>query len=91
MSARRPNALLGIAVILVIMAGALPEFGPTVCVDGCDDCAGCGACAPARVPVIVTQPEGRLTEPIATHETLDPVRPSRSEERDVFHVPRPIA
>ena len=88
---QRLNSLLRLAMLLVIMAGALSEFGPSVCVDGCDHCADCACCAPARVPVIVTQPEGRFTEPIAAHETLDPVRPSRSEEREVFHVPRPTA
>jgi hypothetical protein len=32
-----------------------------------------------------------FTEPVAPHESLDPVRPSRVEDRDVFHVPRPLA
>ena len=92
MCAPRRNVFLGLAVLLVIMAGALSESRTTVCVDGCADhgvsCGDCACCAPARAPVLLAQPDGEFTQSSSTHETLDPVRPSRPEERDVFHVPR---
>ena len=92
MCAPRRNVFLGLAVLLMIMAGALAEFGPIVCVDGCADhgvsCGDCACCAPARAPVVLAQPDGEFVQTSSTHETQDPVRPSRSEERDVFHVPR---
>ena len=92
MCAPRRNAFLGLAVLLMVIAGVLAEFGPIVCVDGCADhgvsCGDCACCAPARAPVLLAQPDGEFVQTSSTHETLDLVRPSRSEERDVFHVPR---
>jgi hypothetical protein len=86
------NALLGLALIFVLMAGVLSEFLPSACVDDCagqaDSCGDCACCAPARAPVLLAQPDGEFSEPVTTHETFDPVRPSRPEEHDVFHVPR---
>ena len=86
------NAFLGLAVIFVLAAGALSEFLPTACVGDCADeadlCGDCACCAPARAPVVLAQPDSAFVRTSSTHETLDPVRPSRAEERDVFHVPR---
>jgi len=86
------NALLALAVSFALTAGALADFLPTSCVDECageaDRCDDCPCCAPARAPVILEQPGGAFVSTSSTHETLDPVRPSRSEEQDVFHVPR---
>ena len=92
MSASLRNACLGFAVIFALAAGALSDFLPTTCLDDCagqaDRCGDCACCAPARAPVVLAQPDGAFLQTSSTHETLDPVRPSRFEERDVFHVPR---
>jgi len=90
------KTLLGLALILLVAAGAVPVFQPTVCTDGCDEgngaaCADCPSCAPTRAPVVLAQHESGHTETVSPHECLDPLRPSRVEDRDVFHVPRRLA
>jgi len=86
------TTLLALAVSFALAAGALSDFLPTTCLADCADeadrCGDCHCCAPARAPVLLEQPDSEFVQTISTHETLDPVRPSRSEERDVFHVPR---
>jgi hypothetical protein len=89
------NALLTLAVSFALTAGALADFLPSTCLDDCagdaDRCGDCHCCAPVRAPVLLEQPEGAFVQTSTTHETLDPLRPSRSEEREVFHVPRQSA
>jgi hypothetical protein len=86
------KVLFALAVSLALATGALSDFIPETCVDDCagkaDRCGDCHCCAPARSPALLKQPDGEFVRTISTHETLDPVRPSRAEERDVFHVPR---
>ena len=86
------KVFLALAVSLALAGGAFSDFLPTTCLDDCageaDRCGDCHCCAPARAPVLLEPPDSEFLETCSTHETLDPVRPSRSEERDVFHVPR---
>ena len=93
MCASLRNALLALAVSFALAAGALSDFLPTTCLADCagdaDRCGDCHCCAPARAPVLLEQPASDFVQTTSsTHETFDPVRPSRSEEREVFHVPR---
>ncbi len=86
------KVLLVLVMSLALATGALSDFLPTSCMDECagevDGCGDCNCCAPVRAPVLLEQPDSGFVEACSTHETLDPVRPSRSEERGVFHVPR---
>jgi hypothetical protein len=93
-------AMLLILGILGAGLGAVP-IAPAGCLDGCDetetetgdaDCADCPLCSPGRAPVLLGKPEGAVSAGTVTAFEPPLVRhPSRTEDRDVFHVPRHLA
>lgn len=80
---------------LVMLTSVAPAIAATRCLDGCEDdqgadCANCPVCSPGRACALLGQVAGPiLAEPASAYETLLVVRPSRTEDRGIFHVPRP--
>lgn len=95
MNFSRRIAVASFLVFLVTLTSVAPVIAATPCVDGCEDeqggnCANCPVCSPGRAIVLLGQVASPiLAEPASAYETIHIVRPSRTEDRDVFHVPRP--
>ena len=95
MSFRNRKAVAAFLVALVILTSGVPVTAATSCPDGCEDeqggnCANCPVCSPGRAPGLMGQVASPiLAEPASAFEILPIVRPSRTEDRGVFHVPRP--
>ena len=95
MSFKSRKAVAALLVTLVMLTCAAPLVAATECLDGCADeqggnCANCPVCSPGRAIVLLGQVAGPiLAEPASAYETLLIVRPTRTEDRGVFHVPRP--
>ena len=89
------KAIAAFLVFLVMLTSVAPVIAATPCLDGCEDeqgasCANCPVCSPGRAIVLLGQvADPILAEPASAYETLLIVRPSRTEDRGVFHVPRP--
>jgi hypothetical protein len=87
--------VLGLLLVLAILSAGAAST-PTRCPDGCADeqesaCVDCPLCSPGRAPMLVGEPDRpSIVAPVSIGETVLTLRASRPEDRDVFHVPRPI-
>jgi hypothetical protein len=83
----------GLLVAIAILTNAV-EATPAGCPDACSDeeqsaCFDCPLCSPGRAPSLLGTPDvASFDGPVSDHELLPTVRPTRTEERDIFHVPR---
>ena len=83
-------ALLVALTVWTVSAQAMPAE----CLDDCEDeasegCLDCPLCSPSRAPSLVGHAEvAAFDGPVSVCELVPIVRPSRTEDRGVFHVPR---
>jgi hypothetical protein len=91
---RAASALLVLAVLVGI--SVFPALSPTACNDGCGEegdagCVRCPFCASLTPPMLLPAPESPLAEPASPHAPPVIAQRCRTEDRDVFHVPRRLA
>ena len=95
---RRGLAALVLVLLFLGTGIGLPESSPGGCADGCEDdggegggCADCPLCSPARAAVLVPPDDSPVAELVDSYPVFSVECASRTEDRGVFHVPKPLA
>jgi len=91
---RTSYRLLAVLLVALTIWTGSAQATPAPCLDDCADdvatgCLDCPLCSPSRAPSLVGHAEvAAFDGPMSVYELVPTVRPTRTEDRGVFHVPR---